>query len=93
MWFHIIPDARALLSSRGVFKQVDVYRGPNRRLFAKWGGGFIRLGGLSTPSTPGSTSLPGVVLDAVDLPFVPELDDLKRLLVPEHVLVATKEGE
>ena len=85
MWFHIIPDARALLLSRGVFKRVDVYRGPNRRLFAKWGSGFIRLGAVSIPSCPGSTSLPGVALEAVDLPFTPELDDLKRLLTPLEV--------
>jgi hypothetical protein len=58
MWFHAIPDARVLLSSKGVFHQKPVFRGPNRRLFAQWGSGD-------------STSAPGVNLVALDLPFKP----------------------
>lgn len=67
MWFHILPDARVLLSSKGVFYQKPVFRGPNRRLFAQWGTGFIRLGSQD------STSSPGVSLVELDLPFRPDV--------------------
>ena len=79
MWFHLLPDSRVLLLSKGVFHQKPVFRGPNRRLFAQWGSGFIRLG--SQDSTPA----PGVNLVALDLPFKPEYEKpLPHPLVPEN---------
>ena len=79
MWFHILPDSRVLLLSKGVFHQKNVYRGPGSRLFAQWGTGFIRLG------CQGSTSCPGVTLVELDLPFKPELDNpLPHPLVPDN---------
>ena len=79
MWFHILPDSRVLLLSKGVFHQKPVYRGPNRRLFAQWGSGFIRIG------CQDSTSCPGVAVVELDLPFKPALDtSLPHPLVPEN---------
>lgn len=81
MWFYAIPDARVLLSSKGVFHQKPVFRGPNRRLFAQWGSGFIRLGSQD------STSASGVNLVALDLPFKPEYEKpLPNPLVPESFI-------
>lgn len=78
MWFHLLPDSRALLLSKGVFHQKPVFRGPNRRLFAQWGSGFIRLG------SGDSTSCPGVALVSLDLPFEPEYEKpLPNPLVPK----------
>lgn len=76
MFIHVIHDARVLLRSRGVFYQQRVYRGPNNRLFAEWGTGFIRLGGQD------ATSDPNVSLEALDLPFDPARGPLKEPLVP-----------
>lgn len=85
MWFHLLPDSRALLSSKGVFHQKPVYRGPNRRLFAQWGSGFIRLGSQD------STSCPGVSLVALDVPFKPEYEKpLPNPLVPEEYINGQK---
>lgn len=41
-YFHQIEGAQAILRSRGVFKQVDLYV-YGIRVFAKWGSGFIGL--------------------------------------------------
>lgn len=59
--FHIIPDAQAILRSKGVFKQAKVYRRGDR-IYAQWGSGFIRLGGRD------ATSCPGVSYESLDLP-------------------------
>lgn len=85
MWFHLLPDSRALLLSKGVFHQKPVYSGPNRRLYAQWGSGFIRLGCQE------STSCPDVALVSLDLPFTPELEKpLPNLLVPEGFINGQK---
>jgi hypothetical protein len=77
MWFHIIPDARCLLrDKRGVFHQKQVFRGPERRLFAQVGSGFIRLGAGD------ATSCPTMSLIDFDLPFTPERDSIKNPLMP-----------
>jgi hypothetical protein len=59
--FHIIPEAQAILLTKGVFKQAKVYRRGNR-IYAQWGSGFIRLGGRD------ATSCPGVSYESLDLP-------------------------
>jgi len=51
--FHKIDDAVVILRTRGLFKQTDVYR-RGRDVFAKVGGGYIRLlayGGTTIPAT------------------------------------------
>lgn len=40
--FHVIDDAVAILRSKGVFRQVPVYR-RGEEVFAKHGSGFIKL--------------------------------------------------
>jgi len=59
MLFHKVDGAAAVLRSKGIFKQVDVYRRGND-LFAKWGSGFISL------RPRNGTSLPDVAWEVVD---------------------------
>ena len=50
--FHIIEDTQIIMRSRGVFRQVAMYR-RGVDLYAKHGGGFVRLmarGGTSAPN-------------------------------------------
>lgn len=49
--FHIIDDAQVILRSKGAYYQKKVYR-RDKRLYAAWGGGFIRLGGNEATSNP-----------------------------------------
>lgn len=74
--FHRVDDSFAILRGRnGVFRQVDVYvyRG---HLFARYGGGFIRL------YHKGGTSVPAVFLDdLVGVSF--SVDSLGRLVRSE----------
>ena len=49
--FHIIEDTQVIKRSRGVFSQVPLFR-RGSELFAKHGGGFIRLMARGTTSTP-----------------------------------------
>ena len=59
--FHIIEGAQVILRSRGVYFQRELYyRGD--RLFAKHGGGYVRLG----PDE--STSAPAVSWETMDIP-------------------------
>lgn len=51
--FHEIPDAAVILRTKGIFKQVKVFR-RGRDVFAAHGTGFIRLlqhGGTTIPTT------------------------------------------
>ena len=84
MFFTKLDDARALLRSNGVFYQRDIYHGPERRLYASWGGGFIRIGGVGGGPGRDATSNPKVAVEALDLPFTPVLDELKRPLLPSN---------
>ena len=59
--FHIFEGVQVILRSRGVWYQREVYYQGNR-LFAKHGGGYIRLG----PDE--STSAPAVSWDHLDIP-------------------------
>lgn len=59
MLFHVIPDAQAVLRSRGVFRQVPVFR-RGQQLFAKYGAGFIML------RTAGGTSVPYISWDHIE---------------------------
>lgn len=50
--FHLIEDIQCITLCRGVFRQVDVYE-RDHRVYAKHGGGYVRLegnGGTSVPS-------------------------------------------
>jgi hypothetical protein len=50
--FHVIDDAHAILRSRGVYRQVKVYR-RGSQLYAQYGSGFVGLrrdGGTTVPT-------------------------------------------
>jgi hypothetical protein len=49
--FHVIDGAQAVLCSRGVYRQVPLFRREDR-IYAKWGAGFVRLGSGSGTSVP-----------------------------------------
>ena len=59
MLFHKVEAAQAVLRSKGIYKQVDIYQ-RNDELFAKWGSGFISL------RPRNGTSLPNVSWDVID---------------------------
>ena len=60
--FHIIPDAQVICRAKnGTFFQRKVYRRGDR-LYAAWGGGFIRLGAGD------ATSNPSVSYESLDVP-------------------------
>lgn len=65
MLFHIIEGAQVVLSCKGTYYQKKVYRRGDR-LFAAWGGGFIRLG----PKLGAyyGTSAPNVSWEELDMP-------------------------
>jgi hypothetical protein len=67
--FHIIDGAQVILRSRGVFYQRELYY-QGDRLFAKHGGGFVRIGEGE------ATSAPTVSWEHMDLP-----DHLKNKVV------------
>jgi hypothetical protein len=77
VFFTIVNEASVVLISGGVYRQSDVYvRG--RHIYAKHGGGYIRISGYDS-----STSAPKVKYEDLELPFTPVKDSLFRLLVPE----------
>lgn len=56
--FHIIDGAQVILVSKGVYRQSNVYaRGNVRRLFAKYGSGYVSL---IKHGSSGGTSIPNV---------------------------------
>lgn len=59
--FHVIDDAAAIIRTKGVFRQVKVYR-RGEALYAGHGSGFIKL------SAGGGTSTPNVSWLDIDLP-------------------------
>lgn len=60
-FFTIIPEGQAIVHGRGVYRQVPIYeRGGH--VYAKHGGGFIRL------TQGGSTSAPNIRWADVDTP-------------------------
>jgi hypothetical protein len=61
-FFTIIPDAQAIVHSRGVYRQVPLYQRGNT-IYAKHGGGYIRL------SRGGGTSHPNVKWADIDTPI------------------------
>ena len=71
--FHIIDDAQVILRSKGVYYQKKVYR-RDRRLYAAWGSGFIRLGGQEATSNPNVSweALDGLTVNTGELgaPYV-----------------------
>lgn len=73
--FTVIEGSAVVLRSKGVFKQVPAYRRGNR-IYAKWGNGFIRLGGNQL------TSAPNVQWETMELPFPVRLGPLKEPLMP-----------
>lgn len=61
--FKAILGSHVICVQGGLFKQVDVYRRVgcvDNRVYAKWPGGFIRLG------QAGATSKPGVSWEDLD---------------------------
>lgn len=61
--FHIVEEGVALLRSKGVYRQVKVYR-RGKDVFASHGGGFVKLG------SHGGTSNPNVSWDGVEGPEI-----------------------
>jgi len=58
--FHKVEGLQAILLRGGVYRQADLYRkfiDGEHRLFARFGGGFISLGGANGTSHPGTTWL------------------------------------
>lgn len=49
--FHEIPDAFAILRSRGVYRQAKLFR-RGEQVYAAWGAGFVRLLGGSGTTVP-----------------------------------------
>lgn len=49
--FHVIDGAQAVLCSKGVYRQAPLFYREDR-IYAKWGGGFIRLGSGNGTSVP-----------------------------------------
>lgn len=80
--FHIIQDATVILRAKnGVYRQAKVYRRGNR-LFAGYGGGFIRLGAGD------ATSCPNVSHESLDLPFQAGRGSIGEPVMPAVVKVA-----
>lgn len=52
--FHVIEGAQVVLHSRGVFRQVKVYR-RGGDIYAAHSGGFIKLFGMGGTSHPNAT--------------------------------------
>lgn len=49
--FHVVDGAQAILHSKGVFRQTAVFHREGR-IYAKWGGGYVRLGAANSTSVP-----------------------------------------
>lgn len=60
-YFSIVPEAAAIITRGGVYRQVQVYQRAGR-LYAKYGAGFVRL------IQGGSTSSPNIKWAALDTP-------------------------
>jgi len=73
--FHIIEEGQVVLRSKGTFFQKKAYRRGNR-IFAAWGGGFIRIGAGD------ATSNPHVSWETLDLPFETIKGSLGEPLIP-----------
>ena len=60
--FTVIPDAAAVMVSKGIYKQAKIYdyRG---KLYASHGSGFILL------KTAGTTSLPNIRWEEIEVPW------------------------
>lgn len=60
-YFTIIPEGQAIMVSRGVYRQVQIYaRGG--KIYARHGGGYVRL------IQGGSTSAPNIRWVEIDTP-------------------------
>lgn len=73
--FTKVEAAYAIIVSKGVYRQVDVYE-RGCRLFVKYGSGFIYL------AQRNSTSVPGVRCDEVILPFEHKMTETGFLVNP-----------
>jgi hypothetical protein len=74
--FKAVANAKALLKSNGVFREVAVYE-LDSRLYAKWGSGFVLLGQRHT------TSHTKVRHEKVELPFKETYNDVGFMVNPE----------
>ena len=79
IYFHKVEDAVIILVSKGTFKQTEVYFRKGY-LYAKHGGGFIRL-----QKHEKGTSCPNVNYDDIHLPFEPAYDEIGRMMLPSHM--------
>jgi hypothetical protein len=73
--FHEIPDSVVVLKTKGgVYRQTTAFshRG---QVFAKYGGGFIRL-----KKALNGTTAPTVSWDEIELPFEIKFDDFGNML-------------
>lgn len=76
--FTIIEDAFVILRSRGVYRQAKVYE-RDGRIYAGHGSGFITI------SASGSTSIPNVRVDGMELGFTPVAASLGYLERPKPI--------
>lgn len=60
--FHLIDEAACIVRSKGVYKQVKVYR-RGEAIYAGVSGGFVRL------YKGGGTAVPALSWDDIDLPI------------------------
>lgn len=72
--FHQIPDSVVILKTRGVYRQTTAY-GHKGFVFAKYGGGFIRL-----KKHLNGTTAPQVSWDEIELPFEIKYDATGNML-------------
>lgn len=69
--FHEVDNAAAILASKGVYKQVKLFR-RGQALFAQYGGGYIRL-------YEKGTSLPNIRLEDLDVGAETTVDGFGKL--------------
>lgn len=81
--FHIIDEGQAILRSRGVYKQVKIYR-RDGRVFAQHGGGYIRL------ERAGGTSLPNASWLEVAGPGVSILNGMPMVSLIQPLAIAAE---
>lgn len=75
--FAKVEEAYAIIVSKGVYRQCDVYE-RKARLFVKYGSGFIYLGQRN------STSVTSVRLDELVIPFEHKMTETGFLVNPKN---------
>lgn len=73
--FYIVPDAFIVLRRKGVYRQAQIYHRAGR-VYAKFGGGFVRLmrEGTTVPDLMWEGDLPKIIcLDSTNQPAWPRI--------------------